>query len=228
MTGNPLMEVVGVSKHFPSRRNILQDISLTLYQGETTGLMGRSGGGKSTLAKIITGLLPPDAGQILYKGRDLCKLDRGGWKAVRPQVMMVFQDYRQSLTPNMRAGEILTESLTVNRLAAKGEAVQIVRELMESCGLPQSIYGKYPKQLSGGEAQRVALIRAIALKPSLLILDEVTSGLDQNTAASIMNLICRKCEENNAALLLISHDEEQIRIFSERVFLLEDGILIPK
>ena len=225
MKGETLFEINNINKCFPGNHHVLRDISFTLYPRDTVGLMGKSGGGKTTLAKIMVGLLPCDSGRILYRGRDLLTLDRRGMRALRPKLQMVFQDYRQSLPPHLRVGDILTEALIVNELATKGEADHIVKELMKSAGLSQSHIHKYPRQLSGGEAQRIALVRALELKPDLLILDEVTSGLDSKTAARILDLVYRLREGEEMAVLIISHDPELIRSQTDKILVLEGGRL---
>lgn len=136
---------------------------------------------------------------------------------------MVFQDYRQSLPPNLKVGDLLTEALLVNGLAKKEEARRAVLQLMERADLPQALFHKYPSQLSGGEAQRIALIRALELEPDLLILDEVTSGLDLKTAAKVIDLIRHLSGERDMAVLVISHDPDMIRSLTERVLVLENG-----
>ena len=225
MKREALFEINQINKCFPGNHSVLRDIGFTLYPGDTVGLMGKSGGGKTTLAKIMVGLLSCDSGRILYRGRDLLALDRKGMKALRPKLQMVFQDYRQSLPPHIRVGYILTEALIVNGLATKKEAGHKVIELMKSAGLSESHFHKYPRQLSGGEAQRIALIRAIELKPELLILDEVTSGLDSKTAARIFDLVCRLREGGEMATLIVSHDPELIRSQTDKILFLEGGRL---
>ncbi len=226
MNREALFEINHISKCFPGNHHVLRDISFTLYHGDTVGLMGKSGGGKTTLAKIMVGLLPCDSGRILYRGRDILALDRKGMKALRPKLQMVFQDYKQSLPPHLRVGDVLTEALIVNGLAERKEADHLVMELIESAGLSESHFRKYPRQLSGGEAQRIALIRAIELKPDLLILDEVTSGLDSKTAARVLDLVCRFREAGEMAIMIVSHDPEFIRSQTDQILVLEDGRLI--
>ncbi|MGI6765207.1 MAG: dipeptide/oligopeptide/nickel ABC transporter ATP-binding protein [Anaerovoracaceae bacterium] len=225
MNRQAIIEVKNISKSFPRDHRVLQDISFTLHIGDMAGLMGPSGCGKTTLAKIMVGLLPCDSGQILYRGQDILSMDRKRMKAIRPKLQMVFQDYRQSLHPNLRVGDLLTEALVVNRLATKEESMRIVLQLMEHADLPHTLFHKYPRQLSGGEAQRIALIRAVELEPELLILDEVTSGLDSKTAAKVIDLIRRLCGEREMAVLVISHDLHIIRTVTDRVLVLEDGRL---
>lgn len=225
MNRQALVEINNISKSFSRGHPVLQDISFTLHRGDVTGLMGPSGCGKTTLAKIMVGLLPCDSGQVLYRGQDILSVDRKGMKAIRPKLQMVFQDYRQSLPPNFKVGGLLTEALVVNGFAAKVEAKGIAMQLMERAGLPQALFYKYPRQLSGGEAQRIALIRAVELAPELLILDEVTSGLDLKTAARVIDLIRHLCGERDIAVLIISHDPDMIRSMADRVLVLEEGRL---
>ncbi len=147
-------------------------------------------------------------------------------KALRPKLQMVFQDYRQSLPPHLKVGDVLAEALIVNGSATKKEAGRIVMELMNRAGLSESHYYKYPRQLSGGEAQRIALIRAIELKPELLILDEVTSGLDKETAARVFDLVYQLREGGEMAIMIVSHDRDLIRSRTKQTFELEGGRII--
>lgn len=226
MKGRALFEVSNISKCFPGNHQVLREISFTLYPGDIVGLMGASGGGKTTLAKIMVGLLPCDSGRLIYRGCDILSLDRKGMKALRPKLQMVFQDYRQSLPPHLKVGDVLAEALIVNGSATKKEAGRIVMELMNRAGLSESHYYKYPRQLSGGEAQRIALIRAIEIKPELLILDEVTSGLDKETAARVFDLVYQLREGGEMAIMIVSHDRDLIRSRTEQIFELEGGRII--
>lgn len=218
MDKKAVMEIKKISKSF-NKIQILKDINLTLYKGDCTGIIGKSGCGKTTLAKILVGLIHMDAGHIIYKEKDITNSRM--FAAVRPELQLVFQDYRQALPPNLRVGSVLREALVVNKLIKKEEADDFVVNMLIKCGLPADTFFKYPKQLSGGEAQRVALIRALELNPGLLILDEVTSSLDSITAEQVMTLIRNSTIDKDISILFISHDISLIKKYCSNIYCID-------
>lgn len=178
------------------KRQVLRDFSFELGKKETIGITGESGSGKSTLARIITGLEDADGGAVLLEGRDILKMNGIEMKTIRPHLQLVFQNYRKALNPYMKVEKILKE-------AAPG---QDYTELLERVGLDQSILKKHSSQLSGGQAQRLNIIRAVAICPKVLILDEATSGLDPQTIEDILFMLKEAQQVMEFGLIIISHD----------------------
>jgi len=211
-----LLEVIDVTKQFPHRSglfrrvtgflNAVSAVNLTMAHGQVLGLVGESGCGKTTLAKLIAGLEPVTAGQIRYRGQVLTN----GWKlpsAIRREIQLVFQDPTGSLDPTQRVGSALGEPLLVHRLAkTAAERTVRVHQLLDQVGLPASYAKRYPRELSGGERQRVAIARALAVEPRLLILDEPVSSLDVYVGAQILEVLRALQRERRLSYLVISHD----------------------
>jgi len=225
MNRETVIEVKNLYKSFHGNSYVLKDINFTLISGEFTGLIGKSGCGKTTLAKVLVKLIQCDKGQIFYRGTDITSITAKQTKLIRPELQLVFQDYRQALPPHLKIGAILCEPLIVNKLASKETAKGRVLEMLQKCGLHEDTYSKYPRQLSGGQAQRIALIRALQLRPKLMILDEVTSGLDLQTADQIMALIKNNEESENMAVLVISHDLEMINKYCTGIYRIDSGTM---
>ena len=230
--GVPLLEVRGLTKHFPLKGGLLgrakgvvravDDIEFTVHAGETLGIVGESGCGKSTTARLLMHLVAPDRGRIVYDGRDV-GADVLPLKAYRSQVQMVFQDSYASLNPRLTVEESIAYGPTVHGLAA-GEAVGRARRLLDKVGLaPSRFAGRYPHELSGGQRQRVNIARALALEPRLLILDEAVSALDKSVEAQVLNLLLDLKEELKLTYIFISHDLEVVRFISDRVMVMYLG-----
>ena len=190
------------------KKQILKDVSFSLSFNETLGIRGASGIGKSTLARILVGLEQADGGTVLFEGKDILVMSPSEMKKVRPGLQLVFQNYRKALNPYMRISGILKE-------AAPGKNPL---DLMEKVGLEASFLQKYPSQLSGGQAQRLNIVRALAMDPKLLILDEATSGLDAKTIEELMQTLKKSQETIGFGLIIISHDLKVMEKECTRLF----------
>jgi peptide/nickel transport system ATP-binding protein len=211
----PLLEVDRVTKRFayragPWRRQVgwitaVADVSLSVAPGQILGLVGESGCGKTTLAKVIAGLEPVASGQVRFQGQALPG-GRAYPPAIRRQIQLVFQDPTSSLNPRHRVGATLEEPLLVHRLGTPAERDRAVERLLEQVGLPSGYRRRYPRELSGGERQRVAIARALSLSPALLILDEPVASLDVHIGAQVLTLLRELHARLTLSYLVISHD----------------------
>ncbi|MBB0228130.1 ABC transporter ATP-binding protein [Streptomyces calidiresistens] len=225
----PILEVRHLVKHFPLTRGVLfkrqvgavkavDDISFELFRGETLGIVGESGCGKSTVAKLLMNLEQPTSGEILYKGEDITKLSGRALKAVRRNIQMVFQDPYTSLNPRMTVGDIIGEPFEIHPEAApKGDRRAKVRELLDVVGLNPEYINRYPHQFSGGQRQRIGIARGLALNPEIIICDEPVSALDVSVQAQVINLMERLQDEFELSYLFIAHDLSIVRHISDRV-----------
>ena len=228
-TREPILQVRNLVKHFPLTQGILlkrqigavkavDDVSFELYQGETLGIVGESGCGKSTVAKLLMSLEKPTSGQILYKGEDISKLSSRALKAVRRNIQMVFQDPYTSLNPRMTVGDIIGEPFEIHpEVAPKGDRQKKVRELLDVVGLNPEYINRYPHQFSGGQRQRIGIARGLALNPEIIICDEPVSALDVSVQAQVINLMERLQDEFDLSYVFIAHDLSIVRHISDRV-----------
>ena len=210
-------------------RRALDDVSLSVADGETLGVVGESGSGKSTLARTILGLVRPSAGEVLWDGRPVDPRDRPHVRQFRRDVQVVFQDPVGSLDPRLTAGECVAEALDAlegvrDRAAARAR----VGAALESVGLDPSMAARYPHQLSGGQCQRVAIARATIVRPRLLICDEAVSALDVSVQAQIVNLLIDLRRRHGLALLFISHNLAVVRHVCESVLVLRRGEVVER
>ena len=201
----------------------VQDVSLSIERGEVLAVVGESGCGKTTLAKMLLGLLPPSGGEIFFEGVPLSSVDR---QAVSRRIQPVFQDPYSSLNPRKTLASIIGLPLEVHKIGTPDERKHRVEEIMELVGLPRRLLYSYPSQLSGGQRQRVAIARALAIKPEILVCDEPTSALDVSVQAQILNLLQELREELNLTYVFISHNLAVVEHMSTRVAVMYLGRLI--
>ena len=217
-----LLEAKELSKAFPSRDGkgtvkAVNDVSLSVAEGETLGIVGESGCGKSTLARLLLRLIEPSAGQILFRGADLVGLDRAAMRAVRRDMQIVFQDPYASLDPRMTVGQIIGEPLEIHGIGSRGERREKIRDLLGLVGLGTAAMDRYPHEFSGGQRQRIGIARAISLEPKLVILDEPVSALDISIQAQILNLLDDLKRRLKLSYIFISHDLSVVQHVSDRV-----------
>ena len=232
-----LLEVQDLRKHFPVTRGIVfrravgqvkavDGVSFTIGKGEALGLVGESGCGKSTIARLLLKLLEPTSGRVRFDGAGLESLDRTATFRFRRRVQAIFQDPYSSLNPRMKVREIVGEPLYVHDLASGAELARRVGRLLEQCGLPRRLAERYPHEMSGGQRQRVGIARALALEPELVVCDEPVSALDVSIQAQIINLLDDLRSELGLTYLFIGHDLSVVRHLCDRVAVMYLGKLV--
>lgn len=232
----PLLEARGAGKTYPARRRglarpgrvtALATVDLAVPAGQTVSIIGESGCGKSTLARLLLAIEQPTSGAVLFEGRDLRTLSRSEWRRYRRGVQAVMQDPYSSLPPRMTTADAVAEPLKVLTPTTRRERRRRVAELFERVGLDVTVHGRrYPHELSGGQLQRVAIAKALAPSPRLLVLDEPVSALDVSVRAQVMNLLADLRDELGLAYLLISHDLSGVRHLSDRVYVMYLGRVV--
>lgn len=235
MASDLVLKLAALSKEFPSKDRwprkgepvrAVADVTLTLRRGETLGLVGESGCGKSTLAKTIVGLLEPTAGKVVYHGKDLTTSGGAVEREARRGMQIVFQDPFSSLAPMTTVGASISEPLVANAIGTRESRSARVRDLLTLVGLHPSYANRYPQEFSGGQLQRIALARALAPSPDVIILDEATSSLDVSVKAQMADLLLRIQEETSVAYLFISHDIATVRHLSHRIAVMYLGRVV--
>jgi ABC-type oligopeptide transport system ATPase subunit len=235
-TKPPLLKVENLRTHFPVRTGILQrvtghlkavdDVSFEIREGETLGLVGESGCGKTTVGRTILRLIPATGGRVLYRGRNIFELSAAEMRRLRRQIQIIFQDPVGALNPRMRVGRIVGEPLQVHGIASGDELRTRVEDLLERCGLWRKAADRYPHEFSGGQRQRIGVARALALEPRLIICDEPTSALDVSIQSQILNLLQDLQDDFGLSYLFISHDMAVIHHVCDRIAVMLDGKLV--
>ena len=229
-----LLAAQNLVKQFPARGGMgekrlltaVAGIDLELFPGETLGLAGESGCGKSTVARLLTGLIPASQGEIRYLGKELSGMNRGELTLFRKNVQMIFQDPFSSLNPRMRACEIIAEPLAIHRIGTPAQRRERVVSLMERVGLAADQLSRFPHEFSGGQRQRIGIARALAVSPRLIIADEPVSALDLSIQAQIINLLQDVKRELGLSFLFITHDLSVLRHLSDRIAIMYLGRIV--
>ncbi len=232
----PLLEVNHLKVHFPVRSGILMrqsgwvkavdDVSFDIRPGETLGLVGESGCGKSTIGKALVRLLPPTAGSIIFKGTDITGLSQRRMRPLRRHIQMVFQDPAESLNQRQSIGQIVAEPYLIHGLGTPAERREWVRGLLDRVGLPANAIDRFPFEFSGGQRQRIGIARALTLNPELIILDEPVSALDVSVQSQVLNLLLELQEERKLSYLFIAHDLAVVKHISDRVAVMYLGKIV--
>jgi oligopeptide/dipeptide ABC transporter ATP-binding protein len=231
-----LLQVEGLKKYFPVRKGLLRrtvgqvyavdDVSFTIGPGETLGLVGESGCGKTTVGRAVLRLIEPTAGTLLLDGRDITRLGRNDLRPWRQQMQIIFQDPFSSLNPRLRAGDIVAEPLKVHRVASRRARRERVAQLFERVGLRAAQMDNYPHQFSGGQRQRIGVARALALNPKLIIADEPVSALDVSIQAQVINLLMDLQRDLRLSYLFISHNLAVVEHISHRIAVMYLGRIV--
>ena len=207
----------------PNKVHAVNGLTLKLMPGETIGIVGESGCGKSTTANVMCGLQAPTSGHVYFKGVDVTKRTADQRKTIGRVISVVFQDPATALNARMSVHDQLMDPMNVHKVGTKQEREARVKELIEMVGLPSSVLGARPGQLSGGQRQRVAIARALSLKPDAIIADEPTSALDVSVRAQILNLLSDLKKELGLSMVFISHDIQTVRYISDRIIVMNGG-----
>jgi peptide/nickel transport system ATP-binding protein len=232
-----LVRVENLKVHFPIRSGLVidrhigdikavDDISFEIYGGETLGLVGESGCGKTTVGRTLVRLYEPTDGKIIFDGTDISRLSQRQMRPLRRRMQMVFQDPYSSLNPRQSVGNIIAEPLRVHASNSGGNVESSVRHLLDVVGLPASAMGRYPHEFSGGQRQRIGLARSLALNPDLIIADEPVSALDVSIQAQIINLLEDLQDEFHLTFLFIAHDLAVVRHISDRIAVMYLGKIV--
>jgi peptide/nickel transport system ATP-binding protein len=231
-----LFEIKKLTKHFPLKKGFwgkqtgavqaVNNLDLIIYKGETLGLVGESGCGKSTAGRCIIGLIPSTKGEIIYNGVDISKLSPKELKKQRKNMQIVFQNPFSSLNPRMTIKEILQEPFLINKIIPKTDINNRVFELANMVGLGKDVLNRYPHEFSGGQRQRIAIARALALNPEFIVADEPVSALDVSIQAQIINILLELKQNLGLTYLFISHDLSVIRYISDRVAVMYLGEIV--
>ena len=232
----PILEVKNLRKTFPIKKSItgkvLQELvavdnaSFTLNAGETLGIVGESGCGKTTMGRTILKLHPSNGGQIIFNGEDITNYNNKQMRPIRTKMQIIFQDPYSSLPPRSTVGDILSEPVLVHNIVPKSQVKEYVMDLMEKCGLRDYYYERYPHEFSGGQRQRICIARALSVKPDLVICDEPVSALDVSIQAQIINLLKDLQKSMGLTYLFISHDLSVVKFISDKIGVMYLGSMV--
>ena len=220
-----VLSIKNLSKNF-NKVKALDNVSFELKKGEILGIVGESGSGKSTLAKVITRIVKPDGGSILFKGEDFTKLNSAKLREYRKNVQMVFQNPNSTFSPRMNIGDFLCEGMLNFKLASKKEALKKAKEYLELVKLPTDIVERLPHQLSGGQLQRVVIARALTLSPEVLIYDEATAALDVSVQQDVLKLMYDLRKSCDNSVIFICHDLAAVRLVADRIIVMYNGKIV--
>ena len=234
----PLIRVENLKKYYPIRGGVIthttgyvhsvDGVSFSIAEGETLGLVGESGCGKSTVGRQLVGLEAPTGGRLFYQGKDMEKLSGKEKKSVRTQLQMVFQDPYSSLNPRKHIYEILSQPMLYHGISNKETVHRDVDRLLDMVGLPKHVLGRYPHEFSGGQRQRIGIARALSLNPRFLVCDEPVSALDVSIQAQILNLLMDLQEEKNLTYMFITHDMSVVKHISDDIAVMYLGQVVEK
>lgn len=231
-----ILEVRNLRKSFPLKKTLtgkvtqelvaVDDVSFTLNRGETLGIVGESGCGKTTLGRTILKLHKADGGQIIFNGQDITNLKSSEMREIRKKMQIIFQDPYSSLPPRSTVGGILSEPVEVHNIVPKSEIKSYVLDLMDKCGLRDYYYERYPHEFSGGQRQRICIARALSVNPELVICDEPVSALDVSIQAQIINLLKQLQQDLNLTYVFISHDLSVVKFISDKIGVMYLGSMV--
>jgi len=231
-----LLQVKNLKKYFPIRNGLfskeigsikaVDDVSFNIIKGETLGLVGESGCGKTTVGRTILRLLEPTSGSIIYDGKDISEYSRRQLRPLRPKMQIIFQDPYSSLNPRMTVGSMLSEAIRVHNIVPSNEVEKEVHRLLDVVGLPKTHSIRYPHEFSGGQRQRIGIARALSVRPELIVCDEAVSALDVSIQAQVINLLKDLQREYNLTYLFIAHDLSVVEYISDRVAVMYLGKIV--